>query len=89
MVDLVPPDTLRQVAPGDALLIHQTLRPAHLEARPWYEDRRLRTLGPADWFDDEDDERADPVRATVDLLDLLPGPPQLALPVSVASRPVS
>jgi type IV secretion system protein VirD4 len=89
MVDLVPADTLRQVAPGDALLIHQTLRPAHLEARPWYDDRHLRRLGPVDWFDDEGQDPAGPVRATVDLADLLPGPSQLALPVSVASKPIS
>ena len=41
---LVPGAMLRQVAPGDALLIHGTLPPAHLRSRPWFEDRRLRRL---------------------------------------------
>jgi type IV secretion system protein VirD4 len=32
---LLPPDLLRRTKPGDALLIHGTLRPAHLKARPY------------------------------------------------------
>lgn len=34
---LVPADLLRRVAPGQALLIHGTLPPAHLRARPYYQ----------------------------------------------------
>lgn len=41
---LVPAHVLRQVRPGEALLIHGTLPPAHLHARPYYRDRRLRRL---------------------------------------------
>lgn len=33
---LVPADLLRRVAPGHALLVHGTLPPAHLQARPYY-----------------------------------------------------
>ena len=44
MRPLVPGHVLRQVAPGDALLIHGTLPPAHLQSRPWFEERRLRRL---------------------------------------------
>jgi len=33
---LIPHDLLRRVAPGHALLIHGTLPPAHLQARPYY-----------------------------------------------------
>jgi type IV secretion system protein VirD4 len=40
---LVPAHVLRQVRPGEALLIHGTLPPAHLHARPYYRERHLRT----------------------------------------------
>jgi type IV secretion system protein VirD4 len=39
---LVPTHALRQIPPGDALLLHGTLPPAHLHARPYYAERRLR-----------------------------------------------
>jgi type IV secretion system protein VirD4 len=38
---LAPPHALRQMRPGDALLIHGTLPPAHIRTRPYYRDRRL------------------------------------------------
>jgi type IV secretion system protein VirD4 len=38
---LVPPHTARQMRPGDALLIHGTLPPAHVRTRPWWAERRL------------------------------------------------
>ena len=38
---LVPPHTARQMVPGDALLIHGTLPPAHVRTLPWWADRRL------------------------------------------------
>ena len=41
---LVPAHVLRQVRPGQALLVHGTLPPAHLHARPYFRDRRLRRL---------------------------------------------
>jgi type IV secretion system protein VirD4 len=41
---LVPGHLLRILRPGDALLIHGTLPPAHLMSRPWDIDRRLRRL---------------------------------------------
>jgi type IV secretion system protein VirD4 len=41
---LVPGHVLRQVRPGEALLIHGTLPPAHLHARPYYRERHLRAL---------------------------------------------
>ena len=47
-VPLVPSAALRRMHPGDALLIHGTLPPAHIRLRPWYRDRHLRdraTLG--------------------------------------------
>lgn len=40
-VALAPPHTLRQMRPGDALLLHGTLPPAHVRTRPFYRDRRL------------------------------------------------
>jgi type IV secretion system protein VirD4 len=41
---LIPAHVLRQVRPGQALLVHGTLPPAHLHARPYFRDRRLRRL---------------------------------------------
>ena len=41
-VPLVPPAALRQMRPGDALLVHGTLAPAHVRIKPWYRNRRLR-----------------------------------------------
>ena len=38
---LAPPHALRQMEPGDALLLHGTLPPAHVRTRPFYKDRRL------------------------------------------------
>jgi type IV secretion system protein VirD4 len=41
-VPLAPPHVLRQMRPGDALLIHSTLPPAHVRTRPFYRSRHLR-----------------------------------------------
>ncbi|MFZ4585089.1 MAG: type IV secretory system conjugative DNA transfer family protein [Acidimicrobiia bacterium] len=38
---LVPAHVLRQVAPGEAVLVHGTLPPAHLRTIPYFRDRRL------------------------------------------------
>src|ERR687897_817143 len=38
---LAPAHALRQMRPGDALLVHGTLPPAHVRAHPYYRDRRL------------------------------------------------
>ena len=43
-VDLLPASQLRQVAPGQALLVHHTLPPAHLHGRYWYLDPHLYAL---------------------------------------------
>lgn len=40
-VSLAPAHTLRQMRPGDALLLHGTLPPAHVRTRPFYRDREL------------------------------------------------
>jgi type IV secretion system protein VirD4 len=40
----VPLDVLRRLRRGNALLIYGSQLPAHLELRPWYDDRRLRAL---------------------------------------------
>jgi type IV secretion system protein VirD4 len=45
---LVPPHMARQMRPGDALLIHGTLPPAHVRTRPWWDDRRLAARGARD-----------------------------------------
>ncbi|HEX8770889.1 MAG TPA: type IV secretory system conjugative DNA transfer family protein, partial [Acidimicrobiales bacterium] len=41
---LVPADVLRQVPPGEGLLIHGTLPPAHLKGRFYYAEKKLRRL---------------------------------------------
>jgi type IV secretion system protein VirD4 len=38
---LAPAHVLRQMRPGDALLVHGSLPPAHVRTRPYYRDRRL------------------------------------------------
>ena len=38
---LAPAHVLRQMRPGDALLVHGTLPPAHLRTRPYFADREL------------------------------------------------
>lgn len=40
-VALAPAHALRQMRPGDALLLHGTLPPAHVRTRPFYRDRSL------------------------------------------------
>ncbi|WP_232303713.1 TraG/TraD/VirD4 family protein [Pseudofrankia sp. DC12] len=43
-LELLPAPLLRQVAPGEALLVHRTLPPAHLRGRYWFRDPGLRRL---------------------------------------------
>ncbi len=45
---LVPADIVRQVPPGQGLLIHGTLRPAHLKGRFYYAEKNLRRLAGED-----------------------------------------
>ena len=40
-VPLAPAHALRQMRPGDALLVHGTLPPAHVRTRPFYRSRTL------------------------------------------------
>jgi type IV secretion system protein VirD4 len=40
-VALTPPHALRQMRPGDALMVHGTLPPAHVRTRAYYRDRVL------------------------------------------------
>lgn len=47
-VPLVPIEALRRMRPGNALLLHGTLRPAHLRSRPYWRDRRLAELARAE-----------------------------------------
>jgi type IV secretion system protein VirD4 len=42
--ELMPRDLLRQVRPGEALLIHNTLPPGHLICRYWFKDPALHLL---------------------------------------------
>jgi type IV secretion system protein VirD4 len=40
-VPLAPAHVMRQMRPGDALLVHGTLPPAHVRTRPFYRSRHL------------------------------------------------
>jgi type IV secretion system protein VirD4 len=42
--ELLPGSAMRQIPPGQALLVHATLPPAHLRGRYWYLDPRLHEL---------------------------------------------
>ncbi len=41
---LAPPDALRRVRPGSAVLVYRDLPPARLRLRTWFDDRWLRSL---------------------------------------------
>jgi type IV secretion system protein VirD4 len=45
---LAPPQSLREAQPGTALLVYGTLPPVRIALRPWYADRRLRSLARPD-----------------------------------------
>jgi type IV secretion system protein VirD4 len=47
VVPLLPGHVLRQTRPGNALLVHAALPPAHLRTRPYYRDRGLRARAAA------------------------------------------
>jgi type IV secretion system protein VirD4 len=40
-IPLAPAEVMRQMVPGDALLIHGTLPPAQLRTRPYHRERHL------------------------------------------------
>jgi type IV secretion system protein VirD4 len=46
--DLVGPHVVRQMWPGEAVLLHGTLPPVHLRSVQWWKDRTLRQLVPTD-----------------------------------------
>ena len=43
-----PPNTVRQMDPGEAVLLHGTLPPIHLEAVRWWNEKELAALVPLD-----------------------------------------
>jgi type IV secretion system protein VirD4 len=46
--EFAPANTLRQMYPGEAVLLHGTLPPVHLDAVRWWRERDLRGLVPLD-----------------------------------------
>ena len=46
---MAPAHALRQMRPGEALLVHGTLPPAHVRARPFYRSRHLRERASMPW----------------------------------------
>lgn len=58
-LELLPAHLLRQVLPGQALLLHNTLPPIHLHGRYWFRDPALRALanGEPDPWQDQGDVR--------------------------------
>ena len=61
-VDFAPPNTVRQMNPGEAVLIHGTLPPIHLEAVRWWAQKDLAALVPLD-----DDGHAVPTEGSADV----------------------
>ena len=47
-VEFAPPNTVRQMIPGEAVLLHGTLPPIHLEAVRWWAQKELAALVPLD-----------------------------------------
>ena len=47
-VDFAPANTVRQMNPGEAVLLHGTLPPVHLEAVRWWAQKELAALVPLD-----------------------------------------
>jgi len=59
-LELLPAHLLRQVLPGQALLLHNTLPPIHLHGRYWFRDPALRALAngePDPWQEERDVRR--------------------------------
>jgi type IV secretion system protein VirD4 len=46
--EFAPANTLRQMYPGEAVLLHGTLPPVHLDAVRWWHEKELRGLVPLD-----------------------------------------
>jgi hypothetical protein len=42
VADRAPPDALRRIAPGEAVLVYGNVPPAHLRLRTWFTDPVLR-----------------------------------------------
>jgi type IV secretion system protein VirD4 len=47
-VDFAPANTVREMEPGQAVLLHGTLPPIHLEAVRWWREKQLAALVPLD-----------------------------------------
>jgi type IV secretion system protein VirD4 len=76
-VGLVQPHCLRQMTPGDGLLVHGTLPPAHIRCRRWFDEPALRTRAelplPPTLQRGPVDELAERRRRRAAVLDLLAG----------------
>jgi type IV secretion system protein VirD4 len=76
-VGLVQAHCLRQMTPGDGLLVHGTLPPAHIRTRRWFDERALRARAelpvPAALQRGPVDELAERRRRRAEVLDLLAG----------------
>jgi hypothetical protein len=73
--DLVAPHVVRQMLPGEAVLIHGTLPPIHLRSLRWWEHKTLRALVPVD----EDGRPIAPTGGTCPITDQAPLPGEAAL----------
>ena len=58
-VSLVPANVARMMRPGDALMVHGTLPPAHIRTIPHYRQRRFKAM--QKWRDSEDQDAGLPV----------------------------
>lgn len=76
-VGLVQPHCLRQMTPGDGLLVHGTLPPAHIRTRRWFDERGLRARAevpiPTELQRGREDELAEHRRRRSEMVDLFAG----------------
>ena len=63
--NLLPVELLRQVVPGEGLLVHGTLPPAHIKSRRYWVDSRLRQLAAGYGGDLEEWEIDDALRSAL------------------------
>ncbi len=73
--DLAPAHVVRQMVPGEAVLVHGTLPPIHLRSIRWWTDRTLRALVPTD----EHGRPVPPVVSTCPTSDDAPRPGEAGL----------
>jgi type IV secretion system protein VirD4 len=82
--DLIAPHVVRQMLPGEAVLIHGTLPPVHLRSLRWWENKTLRALVPVG----EDGRPVAPAGGTCPVSDEAPIPGEAGLDRAGRDEPI-